>query len=433
LDKEELWVMRTGVLAAFLFLGATAWTGARAEVTFHKSVLPVLQKNCQGCHRPGEAAPMSLLTYQEARPWAKAIRESVLTKRMPPWFADPEVGKFRNDRRLSADEIDIVTRWVAAGALEGDPNDAPPPHQFATGWRIGEPDAVFELPVEVDVAAEGTIEYTYVIVPTGFTEDKWVQLSEARPGNSAVVHHIIAFVRAPGSKWLKDYAPGVPFIPDRKSEEGAGEFLTGYAPGTPPEDYPPSEGKLIKAGSDLVFQLHYTANGKAAKDRSRVGLVFSKEKPQRRVLTLMAANREFVIPPGAPNHAVEASMTLWGDSELLGLLPHMHLRGKAMNYRAVYPDGRTEELLRVPRYDFNWQLGYDLAERKFLPKGTRIEATGYFDNSPNNKDNPNPAAEVRWGDQSWEEMMAAFFWVTIPADQDPAELLRKPKKPMSDD
>jgi hypothetical protein len=247
--------------------------------------------------------------------------------------------------------------------------------------------------------------------------------------NRAVVHHIIAFVRPPGSKWLRDYPVGLPFIPGRGSGESGGEFLTGYAPGSPPEVFEPDEAKLIKAGSDIVFQLHYTANGKPAKDRSRLGLKFSPNRPKRRVLTLAAQNRKFVIPPGEPNHRVDGALTLWADSQLIGLLPHMHLRGKAMEIRAVYPDGALETLLRVPRYDFNWQLGYDLAERKLLPAGTRIEATGWFDNSPNNKSNPDPTAEVRWGDQSWEEMMIGFFWVSIPADMDPGKLLRRPEKP----
>lgn len=419
--------LRIGLLAVCGMPGLALAAGRSESVTFHKDVLPILQKNCQGCHRPGEAAPMSFLTYREVRPWAKAIRESVLSRRMPPWFADPGVGKFRNDRSLAQHEIDTLVGWINAGAPEGDPKDAPPPREFVEGWSIGKPDVVFELPREIEVPAEGTIEYTYVIVPTGFTEDKWVQLSEARPGNRAVVHHIIAFIRPPGSKWLRDYPVGVAFVPDRASGESGGEFLTGYAPGAPPEVFEPDEAKLVKAGSDIVFQLHYTANGKVMKDRSRVGLIFSREKPQRRVLTLAAQNRKFVIPPGAPNHRVDGSLRLWADSELIGMLPHMHVRGKAMEIRAVYPDGAMETLLRVPRYDFNWQLGYDLAERKLLPRGTRVEATGWFDNSPNNKSNPDPTVEVRWGDQSWEEMMIGFFWVSIPADMDPGELLRAPK------
>ena len=398
------------------------------SISFHRDITPILQRNCQGCHRTGEAAPMALFTYKDVRPWAKAIREAVVSRRMPPWFADPAIGKFANDRRLSQSDVETISTWVAAGAPEGDPHDAPPPLRFAEGWRIGEPDVVFELPTPVDVPAAGTVEYTYVIVPTGFSEDKWVTLSEARPDARAVVHHIIAFVRDPNSKWFREYPVGVPFVPKKGGSEEGGQFLSGYAPGTPPEEFNPGEAKLIKAGSDIVFQLHYTANGKPAKDRSRVGLVFAKEPPRRRVLTLAASDKEFVIPPGAPNHSVQASFTLHADSELIGLLPHMHLRGKAMEMRAVYPTGESEKLLWVPRYDFNWQLGYKLATPKLLPKGTRIEATGYFDNSPNNKSNPDAGVAVRYGDQSWEEMMIGFFWVSIPAAMNPADLIRAPKK-----
>jgi len=416
------------LLSCFL-LPAISLLGEKGKaVSFHRDIVPILQKNCQECHRPGEAAPMALLSYRDVRPWARAIRESVLSRRMPPWFADPAVGKFENTRRLLNSEIETISAWAAAGAPEGDPKDAPPPRKFAEGWRIGEPDVVFELPNPVDVPAAGTVDYTYVIVPTGFLEDKWVALSEARPDARTVVHHIIAFVREPKSKWFREYPVGVPFVPKKGGSEDGGQFLSGYAPGTPPEEFNPGEAKLIKAGSDIVFQLHYTANGKPAVDRSRLGLVFAKEPPRRRVLTLAASDKEFVIPPGAPNHRVEGSFTLYADSELIGLLPHMHLRGKAMEMRAVYPSGEVEKLLWVPRYDFNWQLGYKLDRPKFLPKGTRIEASGYFDNSPNNKSNPDPSAEVRYGDQSWEEMMIGFFWVSIPAQMNPADLFRAPKK-----
>jgi len=409
---------------------------ATPNPTFYKDVLPVLQKNCQECHRAGEAAPMALMTYKDARPWAKAIKEAVAARRMPPWFADPHVGKFTNERRLSEAEIATLTAWADSGAKEGKGSDAPPPREFVTGWRIGQPDAVFEMPEEFDVPASGTIEYTYFIVPTNFTEDKWVQMAEARPGDRTLVHHIIGFVREPNSKWLRDYPAGKGFVPNRKGggerrgEEGMGEFLTGFAPGAPPEILRSGQAKLIKAGSDIVFQMHYTANGKSGKDRSRVGMVFAREEPRQRVLTLAAANSKFVIPAGAPNHRVDGAITLHADSELVSLLPHMHLRGKAMEIRATYPTGETEKLLWVPRYDFNWQLWYQLPQAKLLPKGTKIEATGYFDNSPNNKHNPDATIEVRYGDQSWEEMMMGFFDVAIDVKVNPGDLLRAPKKPM---
>jgi len=422
------------VLAATVTASA-ADTRTASTVTFHRDVVPVLQKNCQGCHRTGEAAPMSLRTYQEARPWAKAIKEAVLAKRMPPWFADPAHGKWSNDRSLAPSEINTLVAWADSGAKEGDAKDTPAPRQFVDGWNIGQPDVVFDLGVDFPVQAQGTIEYTYFVVPTKFTEDKWVQMAEVRQGNRAVVHHVIAFIRKPGSKWLKDAQPGVPYVPKKRKdgqrdegEGGSGEFLVGLAPGTVPEVLAPGEGKLIKAGSDVVFQMHYTANGKAATDRSKVGLIFSKEPPTHRVLTAAASNRKFVIPAGAPHHRVDSEITLYDESVLTAFLPHMHLRGKDFEYRLVYPTGEKQVLLRVPRYSFNWQLSYYLEKPLVLPKGTKIECTAHFDNSANNAANPNPNEEVRWGDQSWEEMMIGFFDLRIPVGTDTERLFKKPKQ-----
>ena len=418
------------LLAATAILAAAAPKESN-QVTFHRDVLPVLQKNCQGCHRAGEAAPMAFSSYKETRPWAKAIREAVATKRMPPWFADPHVGKFSDDRSLSQQEIDTLVKWADSGAVEGNPKDAPPPVQFVEGWNIGQPEMTIEMPVEFDVPATGTIEYTYFVIPTTFTEDKWVQLAEVRPGNRRIVHHVIAFVREPGSKWLKDAKPGEPFVPEkRKDGERAGfggEFLVGYAPGYPAEKFAPGQAKRIKAGSDIILQMHYTADGKAQKDRTRVGFIFAKEPPKERIMTLAAGNTKFVIPPGADNHKVESAMTLHEDSTLISMLPHMHVRGKAFEFRVVYPGGETVDLLRVPRYDFNWQLTYTPEKPVPLPKGTRIECTAWFDNSPNNKFNPDPKSEVRYGDQSWEEMMFGFFNVAFNPATNPRDLTQ-PKK-----
>ena len=413
-----------------LSIAAVAANSTSANPTFYKDVLPILQKNCQSCHRPGEAVPMPLVSYQDARPWAKAMKAAVLSRKMPPWFADPHVGKFINDRRMNEAEIATLTAWADAGAPEGKAKDAPKPVTFADGWTMGKPDAVFEMPVEAEVPANGTMEYTYYIVPTGFTEDKWVQLAESRPGNRALVHHIIVYSREPESKWMRQYPVGQAFIPNgRGSGNDFGQFIIGFAPGSTPESLRPGQGKLIKAGSDLVFQMHYTTNGTAGKDRSKVGLIFSKETPTQRVVTLAAVNSKFVIPAGAPEHPATGSMTLHQDTELVGLFPHMHLRGKSMEMRAVYPDGQVEKLLWVPGYDFNWQLWYQIPQGKVLPKGTRIEATGTFDNSANNRNNPNPAVEVRQGDQSWEEMMMGFFNVAFDAKLDPMSIMRAPKKP----
>jgi hypothetical protein len=426
--------------AAGFAVAAMAATNPSAA-TFNKDVLPIMQKRCQACHRPGEAAPMSFLNYRETRPWAKAIREAVLTRKMPPWFADPHSGKFLNDRSLSQREIDTLVAWTNTGALEGDPKDAPAPIEFAEGWQIGKPDQVIEMPVDFAVPASGTIEYQYIVTPTGFTEDKWVQSAEARPGARAVTHHMIAFVREPGSKWLRDAQPGVPFVP-KKSERSRqraaradaddsapnAELLAGYAPGLPAMILRPGQAKLVKAGSDIVFQMHYTANGKATVDRSRVGMIFAKMPPAERVFTANATNAKFVIPPGDPNYEVKSEITFQDETRLNDLMPHMHLRGKDFEYRLVYPTGESETILLVPKYDFNWQLFYYLAEPKLVPKGTRMECTAHFDNSPNNPANPDPKSEVRWGDQSWEEMMIGWFDITLPAGRNPMDVLRANKQ-----
>jgi hypothetical protein len=261
---------------------------------------------------------MSFMTYESTRPWAKAIKDAVATKKMPPWFADPSHGTFSNDRSLSASELQTLVSWVDTGATAGDAKDAPKPIQFTEGWAIGKPDAVFEIPNAVSIPATGTIDYQYVIMHTGFTEDKYVQFAEARPTDRERTHHIIAFIREPGSPWFKDQPIGTAFIPAKGQDGGGfgGDFLAGYAPGTIPDMLKPGQAKLLKANSDIVFQLHYTANGKPSSDKSRVGVIFSKEVPKERVLTLAAANPRFDIPPGDSNYRVDAKLTLQADSTL---------------------------------------------------------------------------------------------------------------------
>ena len=428
-----------GACATLLSYAASA----PSQVTFNKDVLPIMQKRCQNCHRPGEVAPMSFLTYQDVRPWAKAIREAVLTRKMPPWFADPHYGKFANDRSLNKDEIDTLVSWVDAGVREGDAKDAPAPVEWVDGWSIGKPDAVFEMPHDFEVPTAGTIEYQYIVIPSGFTQDTWVQAAEARPGNRKLVHHIIAFVRPPGSKWLSEAKPGEPFVPaakkddekkkkkndEEEKDDGAAspELLIGFAPGLVPMTLPTGQAKLVKAGSDFIFQMHYTANGKAGADRSRIGVIFAKQPPKERVFTANATNSKFVIPPGDPAYRADASITIQAPARLVDLMPHMHFRGKDFEYRLIYPTGETETVLSVPKYDFNWQLFYYFAKPVVLPKGTKIECTAHFDNSPNNPYNPDPKAEVRWGDQTWEEMMIGWFDVAVDAGKDPVDVIREKK------
>jgi hypothetical protein len=260
--------------------------------TFERDVAPILQKHCQSCHRPGEIGPMPLITYQQVRPWAKAIRESILLKKMPPWFADPAHGAFRNARGLTQNEIDTVAGWADGGAPRGDPKDGPPPREFAAGWQMGTPDVVFEMPKEFHVPATGKVEYQWIVMPTGFTEDKWVQAAEVRPGNAAVLHHAVLYTREPGSSYAKDrpmneffeYIGEVIRIGRRKGRSMVSsldepDHLQVWAPGAEPVVFEPGQARLVKAGSDVVFQLHYTTNGKPGADRTRIGLIFARSRP----------------------------------------------------------------------------------------------------------------------------------------------------------
>jgi len=400
------------------------------EVTFHKDALPVLQARCQGCHRPGEAAPMSFLTYSATRPFAKAIREAVLSKRMPPWSGEGHA--FRNDPRLTPAEISTLVSWADGGAVEGDPRTAPKPIPFVDGWNIGKPDVVLTMEQPYRVPASGVVDYQYIVVPTNFAEDRWIAAVEIRPGNRNVVHHVIALVREPGSKWLVEAKPGVPVT----REPNAGittqpladlpEFLLSYTPGRPPAALSPGQARLIPAGSDIVFQLHYTPNGKETFDQTKIGLIFAKEKPRQRVATLPISNRGFAIPAGDPNHQVSSAARIAREATIQRLIPHMHLRGKAFQVDVVDPAGRRETLLRVPKYDFRWQHAYELAEPVPLKEGSRIDCTAWYDNSPNNPDNPDPKRIVRWGDQSWDEMMLNYVDVAVSPDSDPRNVLARP-------
>jgi len=421
--------------------------------TFNKDVAPIFFKKCAECHRPGESAPMSLLSYEDARPWAKAIREKVASREMPPWHADPRVGEFANDRRLAQSEIDTITAWVDGGAQEGNPKDLPPAPQFADGWGIGKPDLVLEMSEEYALEANGPDEYQNFYIPTIFTEDKYVQMAEARPGNRKIVHHIVAFVLPPGSaevaqsprenrnEVIDASLNKTPFYRDgslvrtraetpvydnaaetpeklRSLNNNADNFLTAYAPGHNPDIWEHGLAKKISAGSTIRLQVHYSkVAGSTQKDRSMIGLVFAKEPPKRLLQTSAVSNVFFKIPPGAENHKVTAVWTIPRELQIYALLPHMHLRGKAMEYRVVYPDGKSETLLNVPNYSFAWQTGYRLKVPKLIPKGSRIEVTGYFDNSAKNKFNPDPSKEVRYGEPTYDEMMMGFLDYSVEPGQ----------------
>jgi Copper type II ascorbate-dependent monooxygenase, C-terminal domain len=374
------------------------WPAVAAPV-FYRDVLPILQNRCQSCHRPGQIGKISFLTYEQTRPWAKAIREAVRARKMPPWFADPCCGRFANDRSLSATEIETLTGWVEAGAAKGDERDAPAVRRWPAQGNLESPDVTLTMPQAFDIQAKGAVEYQYFAVPTGFREDRWVQAVETIPGAPEVVHHAVVYIREPGSTWTRGPTKA--------------DILTVYAPGGSPDRWPDGMAKLVKAGSDLVFEIHYTPNGKAVKDRTRVALEFSKSAPEMRVLTLQMANEKFVIPPRDRDYRVNVWGTLPNDALLLGFFPHMHLRGKAFEFTRIRDDGQPETLLRVRPYDFYWQLSYRLEKPIALKKGTRLEWIGWFDNSSNNARNPDPSAEVRYGQQSWEEMMIGFFDVAV--------------------
>ena len=389
--------------------------------TFYKDVLPILQNRCQECHRSGEIGKMPLLTYEQTRPWAKSMKTAVLTGKMPPWPADPHFGKFAHDRSLTRAEMDTLSAWADSGAAEGRATDAPAPRTFVEGWNIPRPDLILRMPQPVSIPAKGTIEYQYVVVATGFTEDKWVQAVEVRPSNRAVVHHAVIYMRAPGNRWLAEAEQGVPFVPVAATPQeravniggGGSDLLTTYTPGMVPDDWQPGAAKLVKAGTDLVFQMHYTANGTAGTDQSIIGLVFAKEPPKQRIVSVSAANQRIRIPAGDANYSAEATFTVRAPMTLVNLFPHLHLRGKAFEYDVIYPDGRTDTILKVDKWDLNWQLAYTLAEPLALAPGTRIKVTGWWDNSANNPANPDPSVDVAWGEQSWEEMLVGFMNVAV--------------------
>ncbi len=426
------------------------------EVTFNRDVAPIIYESCAACHRPGEAAPMSLLSYRDARPWAKSIREKVARREMPHWDADSKPGQFSNDPRLSQKQIDTIVAWVDGGAKEGNPKDLPPLPKFTEGWTIGKPDLILTMPEEFTLEATGPDEYQYFEIPTNFTEDKYIQAVEARPGNRQIVHHIIAFIKPPARvdrpKLSKDeiaklraeaeknsiqyndgflrrtkpdapaYNDGCSIPPEeykkrRVSGEGGGNdsnWLIGYAPGNFVQPWEPGTVKRIPAGSSIIFQMHYSkVAGSVQKDRSSVGLIFAKEPAKKEVYMAGVANPFLKLEPGLDNQRVSACWTTDRNIHILSLTPHMHVRGKAQKIEAFYPDGAREVLLDVPTYDFAWQTTYMLKEPKAIPKGTKFMVTTIFDNSTRNKFNPAPDKAVRWGDPTYDEMMIGFIEYTV--------------------
>jgi len=452
-------------LIATLFTGAALIVADPSSVTFQKDVLPILQKNCQTCHRPGQIGPMSFLSYQSTRPWAKAMKAAVSSRKMPPWNADPHFGPYLNDRSLKQSDIELIAKWADSGAPEGDAKDAPPPAQFAQGWLI-QPDLVIDGPV-TNVPANpknNVVEWTTVIIPTGFTKDTWVTSIQIKPEFPAVTHHICTgyVPHQPGVKyglgvWLDrprdEEGSAIPekgstFVtlaqdvsrlsPDaaaimRESALPGGAAQDCYLPGNIAADFRPlNAAKLIRAGSDIVFVVHYNPNGTAVTDHVKMAFTVAKEPPPRRYVSLLISApfdaKQFAIPPNAANwQSPQAEATFQQDAELVYMMPHMHVRGKDNLWTLEYPDGRKQVVLNVPNYDFNWQLGYTSSIR--VPKGTKLRVDAHFDNSANNKFNPNPNKTVYYGQMTWEEMMSPFFGVVVNRDVDENKLITTPNKP----
>ena len=365
------------------------------HITYARDVSRILQNRCQECHRQGQIGPMALASYDDAKAWAKTIHEVVLGQRMPPWHADPRFGDFSNNRDLSAAERDTLLAWVEQGCPKGDDKDLPPPKEFPESWTIGKPDAVYTMAEEFKVPAAGVISYKRFVVDPGFKEDKWIQAAECRPGNRAVVHHILVYIQQP----LRPiYSP-----------DGTAMTLSGWAPGDMPAIYPAGTARKVPAGAKLVFEVHYTPNGTEQTDRSSVGVIFSKQPPEREVDVNILANVMLRVPPNAANHKGTLVYLFPKDATVLSFMPHMHLRGTSARYDVTYPDGRKETLLYVPDFDFNWQSIYRFKGSLSIPKGTKLTWTGWWDNSADNPRNPDPSKEVRWGEQTWDEMQNGWM------------------------
>jgi hypothetical protein len=417
-----------GLFAATTTVGSGQTSSSGSAPTFSRDVAPILHARCASCHRPGEIGPMPLLTYAEVRPWARAIGRQVADGIMPPWHADAAPGTFQNERRLTSAEKEVIARWVAAGAPEGNPPDTPASPAFAEGWQIGKPDVVLEMQEEYPVPARGKIEYEWFYIPTNFAETNWLQAIEVRPGNRAAVHHVLVYYRSPERRMQGVLRPVAEHsrIPPRQDERGIsthprqqgvpGRLLATYAPGTEPQVFPAGTAIRLAPGGTLELQMHYTATGTAGTDRTKVGLRFAKE-PAQEIHPAEFINAQFTIPAGATDYQVDTEVSFLQDATVWGLFPHTHVRGKRWSYTLVMPDGTRRVLLSVPKYDFNWQTYYMFTEPVQVPKDARIVSSAWYDNSAANRSNPDPKADVRWGNQTWEEMQytGMLYSVNAPA------------------
>jgi hypothetical protein len=408
-------------------------------LTFAANVAPILYKNCVSCHRPGGIGPFSMLDFDTVQGRLKDLADVLREGKMPPWHAVAPPGTFRNERRLADADKRTILRWIATGAPFGDSTKLPTPPSFTSDWEIGTPDAVFTMPEEFHVPARGTVEYMYFEVPTNFTEDKWIEAVEIKPGARDVVHHVIVYARTPdapppngGALSANPPAGVVPAGAPARSPAAAkpvlvfdstqkiddvprtdtlhappkrlGGFIGATAVGTNVLTLPEGTALRLRAGSILTFQMHYTAKGHARLDRTSIGFRFAKTPPAEQIISTAFYNAKFQIPAGAKDVLVLASVAFNEPVRVYGLLPHTHLRGTRWQYTLVKPDGSSEIILDVPKYDFNWQTYYLFAKPLEIPAGARIVGRAWYDNSTDNENNPDPSATVRWGDQTWEEM-----------------------------
>jgi hypothetical protein len=434
--------------AAFVVAGAIAarqpqpLSAHSAEPTYAEDVAPILFKNCAACHRDGGMAPFSVLDYDSTVAHADEMRAAVAEGQMPPWHADAPRGHFLNDRRLTDADKQTILRWIDAGTPRGDMKKLPPRPQFPSAWTNGDPDLVLSMAEAYTVPASGTVEYQYFEVPTELTEDRWVQSIEILPGAREVVHHVLVYARVPAPTppappvaappstataqtppppplFIRDRSQGIPDDPPRVDSTHApprnlGTLSATEAPGTSVMSFPQGTALLLRKGTILTFQMHYTAHGHAMADRTRIGFRFAKEPPAEQLFAAAFVNGNFTLPAGAKDVAVPATLGIGRPVRIWGMLPHTHLRGVRWEYKLEKPDGTSEVILNVPHYDFNWQTYYMFATPLDLQPGSRITSTAWYDNSASNKSNPDATKDVHWGDQTWEEMQYTGFLYSIP-------------------
>jgi len=406
---------KTATLALCAF--ATAGLAQAAAPTYGKEVSRILQKNCESCHRPGQIAPFALTSYGQAKAFAKEIKRVTQARVMPPWKAVRGFGQeFENERHLDDADIDTLARWVDAGAPQGDLKDTPPPAEYNDDWAHGKPDLVLSPPEDFQVGPEGVDEYRCFVVSAGFPEERTIQTIESRPGNRRVVHHILSYVDVTGKARAldaKDPRPGYSCMGNLGFQ--AQTNLGGWAPGDFAVRLPDRYGRYVPKGADIVMQVHYHKNGKSESDRSSIGVYFNQGPVEKYVRFVPVMNARIKIPAGDDNYRETASTTLRQDVIALSFFPHMHLLGKEMIMTATFPDGAKKDLIWVKPWDFNWQTHYVLKQSMPMPKGTRIDVAAAYDNSENNRSNPNkPVREVRWGDATTDEMLIG--WITYAID-----------------